>query len=380
MRIQLSADDYLFVTDLKNIYKMNQINNSKPKKKQKTQKKTNKNDIIYKPKISKIESKKLIHRTRAKKKLSPFYKCSVVAATKIDENFQIGPENNLFYVCISTSLCIHSTHNTTQHNLLKMMGVGFFKEAIFVLRRNTNYHPTDKKSNEYLKPRRVHTFGSGEGNRICSVNPIKFHKEKKDKYVTLHCRALGKFFRMRYCVKTNDLKIETWNIAPDFLRIQWLLSYPFNNNLCVGLVVEWSIHMVILYGFLCYTGMKSVVSFEIFRFNLRQFDEKEKGRQHHCYCMCYMKKMNKICVVVEGECFLIYHDENIVSDEDMNDCENKLIQLQSSWNKYNIGMLVQKDDVEGTEYFYPKSIAQFRDTNFVIGVNGTNVSAMFQIM
>ena len=260
------------------------------------------------------------------------------------------------------------------------MGVGFFKEAIFVLRRNTNHNPTDKKSNEYLKPRRVHTFGSGEGNRICSVNPIVFHKEKKDKYVTLHCRALGKFFRMRYCVKTNDLKIETWNIAPDFLRIQWLLSCPFNDNLCVGLVVDWSIHMVILYGFLCYAGMKSVVSFEIFRFGLRQFDEKEKGRQHHCYCMCYMKKMNKICVVVEGECFLIYHDENIVSDEDMNDCENKLIQLQSSWIKYNIGMLVQKDDVEGTEYFYPKSIAQFKDTNFVIGVNGTNVSAMFQIM
>ena len=114
MRIQLSADNESFVTDFKNIYKMNQINYSKPKKKQKTQKKTNKNDIIYKPKISKIESKKLIHRTRAKKKLSPFFKCSVVAATKIDENFQIGPENNIFYVCTSTSFCIHCAHNTTE--------------------------------------------------------------------------------------------------------------------------------------------------------------------------------------------------------------------------------------------------------------------------
>ena len=400
MRIQLSHKDELFVTDFKNIYKMTPIKTSKkkkakkedkkptskPKPKQKSTSKSNDNNdddtnnkTIYKPKLSKIESKKLVHRTISKKKLSPFFKCTVVAATKIDENFQLDPENNIFYT----------------------MGVGFFKEAIFVLRYNNKdkQSKSKKKETEYLKPRRVHTFGSGEGNRILSVNPSKLYKEKKNKYVILHCRALNKFFRMKYCVKTHDLKIEQWRFNADFLRIQWLISYPLNENLCVGMVVDWDVNMVILYGILTLKGSKHCKTFEIFRFKLRKFTDKDKGRTHHCYCMCYLKGFNKFCIVIEGECFLVYLNDDIlkkskkkkkVEDDGDNDDEkkngdgmedvDKLIQLKSSWNMYNIGMLLEKDDIDGTNYFYPKSIAQYKESNFVIGVNGTDTASMFQIL
>merc|ERR1712173_149875 len=132
---------------------------------------------------------------------------------------------------------------------------------------------------------------------------------------------------MRYCIKTHDLKIEEWKISKQFLRIQWLISYPFNDNLCFGMVVDWNCNMVILYGILLYKENKSCIPFEIFQFKLRDFDEKDKGRQHHCYCMCYLKKINKLCLVIEGECFLIYHDQNINTKDDINDYKNKLIQL-----------------------------------------------------
>eukprot|EP01084_Bolivina_argentea_P141042 247879_1 len=292
---------------------MNQI--KKSKKKQKKTKKSQ--DNIYKRKLSKTESKKLLHRTISKKKLSPFFKCAVVAATKIDENFQIDADNNIFYT----------------------LGVGFFKEAIFVLRVKPNND--NKKENEYLKPRRIHTFGSGEGNRILSINTSRFYKEKKHKYVILHCRALNKFFRMKYCIKTHDLKIEEWRISSDFPRIQWLISYPFNSKLCFAMIVNLDINMVILYGILLYKNNKQCIVFEIFKFKLRDFDDKDKGRQHHCYTMCWLKKINKLCVVVEGECFLIYFDQEIINNKDINNEKNKLIQLKSSWRKYNIGMLIQ---------------------------------------
>eukprot|EP01084_Bolivina_argentea_P090094 162395_1 len=170
MRIQLSPNNELFVTDFKNIYRMEQISSPKKRKKKKKKKSNNPDKDIYQQKVSKRDSKKMQHRTIPKKKLSPFFKCSVVAATKIDENFQIDPDDNIFYV----------------------LGVGFFKEAIFVLRRKQqSSNPNDAKESAYSKPRRVHTFGSGEGNRIVSVNPLKYHKTKKQKYVILHCRALN---------------------------------------------------------------------------------------------------------------------------------------------------------------------------------------------
>merc|ERR1712129_420637 len=96
-------------------------------------------------------------------------------------------------------------------------------------------------------------------------------------------------------------------------------------------------------------------------------DEKTKGREHHCFCMCWMQKMDKICVVVEGQCFLVYPGDEEVTKA-------------SSWVRYNVGMLIENDDVDGERYFYPKSIAQYQDSNFVIGVNGTNVSSIFQIL
>eukprot|EP00485_Elphidium_margaritaceum_P010080 CAMPEP_0202691564 /NCGR_PEP_ID=MMETSP1385-20130828/6246_1 /ASSEMBLY_ACC=CAM_ASM_000861 /TAXON_ID=933848 /ORGANISM="Elphidium margaritaceum" /LENGTH=318 /DNA_ID=CAMNT_0049346991 /DNA_START=148 /DNA_END=1104 /DNA_ORIENTATION=+ len=306
---------------------------------------------IYKKKISKIHSQKVKHRTVSKRKVSPFFKCQIVAATKIDENFQLDPDDNIFY----------------------LLSVGFFKEALFLIRNNNNEAKMGQKSGGggggYSKPKRLHTFSSGEGNRVVSANAYKHASIKKNKYSILHCRALNKFHRFLYCVKSNDLQSEVWTFDAHFLPIQWMISSPVNNNLCYALVVDWDKHCAILHGLLCYTGQASCEAFEIARFGLRvDVNINNVKQNHHCYCMCYLSKVHKLCVVIEGQCFLVYHEDE----------KQKTEAIKNGWHVYNVGMLIKEHDP--LTYFYPSSIAQYKNTHYVIGVNGTNIASLFQIL
>jgi len=219
MRIQTSKNGDIFMTNFRQIYSLKQLKNN-----------------IYKNKAKKLLLKK-----------KPYFHATPIATTQIFGNFEVDGYNNVYFI----------------------MPCGFFREAMYVLK-------PDKSGDKYQKPKRIHTFKQGEGNRIFCVN--NYGKNKNN--TMLLCRDLNKFIAMKYnYVKHNCEIISEWkigtkiynntvnNIKNNFKNgefngiewIQWLNCYTKvykKNYLLFGMTVDWPTYTVIIYGILLLNGIK----------------------------------------------------------------------------------------------------------------------------
>ena len=343
MRITSSPQSgRLFVTDFRTIYGMKRIARSSSRK------------------LANQSDSESVYGSKRRKSASPFFECTELSTVRVSSSLEVDAEDNVFYI----------------------LGVGMFKEALFVLRRNPKALGSASKQppSEYLKVRRVHTFRSGDGvNRILSVNPNLNHSENGKRYSIIHCRAKRSFFRMKYAAKSHDLEIEEWKFKSDFPEIQWMASYPFSDNFCFALTVDDGAERVeaVLHGIWTEAGNPRCGHFELFRFEMASLKAlSERAQQHHCRCMCFLQRLHRLCVVVEGQCYLVRPDPAL----DIQGGVGDRIRNKAFWSLYKIGTMMQRDARGRARVFYPNSIAPFRDSQFVIGVDATDKAAIFEIV
>ena len=90
----------------------------------------------------------------------------------------------------------------------------------------------------------------------------------------------------------------------------------------------------------------------------------EREQQHHCRSMCFMQKMNALYVVVEGQCYFVYPEHGV----DIQNGDGMSIRNKANWNLYQIGTMMQCDEVGRERLCFPNSVAQYKDTQFLVAV------------
>merc|ERR1711971_580950 len=183
---------------------------------------------------------------------------------------------------------------------------------------------------------------------ILAVNPETVHCEKGKRFTIIYARALKKVFRFRYCVASHELQIEQWRLPTQFVKhdIQWFVACPRSTDQSFGMVVDWEAHSVLVYHFRVISGETRCRPLEIARFGLRAMAGTLKGREHHCYCLCFLQQ--RLCAVVEAECFLLLRN---VSESEGDNIDS------FDWMTYSAGEFCTDDLVHGRKPFYPKAVA-----------------------
>ena len=77
-----------------------------------------------------------------------------------------------------------------------------------------------------------------------------------------------------------------------------------------------------------------------------------------------------------GTVYLVYPENGM----EIQNGDGKSIRNKAFWNLYEIGTMMQCDDIGRERVCYPNSIAQYKDTPFVIAVDGTDSASMFEII
>jgi len=263
-------------------------------------------------------------------------------------------------------------------DIFYIFGVGMFKEALFVLKRRSkaSYSKSSRSDAEYERVRRVYTFPRGEGNRVLAVNPMQKQSENGRRYSIIHCRALNKVFRIKYDSKSHDSRIEEWKLKSDFPDIQCIASYPNLDNFCFALTVEYGADRrrvdAVLYGLCTLQKDRNINPVQLVRFEMTPSTTSQSNseQQHHCRTMCWMQSFNALCVVVEGLCYLVFPDDQ----------NGAVLQSKEYWNLYKVGSMLVGDRGGHQRMFYPNSIAQYKDTQFIVAVDGTKCAKMFEVV